>query len=1137
MPPLLSSASAPGAGSTAPVLEFQCLFTHDLRRKQKRWQDGRLKYHMFNKRVMAYDDRGNFVGDMHWRRDWDFDEGEEVELERGGVIVQVAECVGRHEQDLSELLDKPAREKEERQAAKAAARPAAPLSMHPLHTPAPRPRPPMNQDHFQTRHRPLLQVLGTPASPYGRAAVPADSPFEQRQKASETPGGDPGSQPSKRRKYNDAPSKMGYAQSLFGTPLVLSGAPMSSAPPRRTLALTSHLSHVTSLPPEDSQQASEPLVVPRPVVSHMDQALVSPGGAKAASLLRTRPEPDYPLPQVSRHFVQQGRDTLKGPNRRLESSKAAQEAGGSSGHGADTNDDASDKKSTLPTGPSKTSKKAPMLPKRHAAAPIVKDRAHHSRPEKERSVPDVAPANHVIVIDKVGEDGHGGNGHSPDMHETDSIPSAAERAIPDAPKRSSKQPQERKKKAPSPPSLRPTDNTGPGDTTPEVIQTGADTKEQPKEPRTELRLKSRQKGRLLMALDPPRKAKRPKAQVKKRFRDSLRKSPRQPKTAPIVEPATGNGVGPKKNFSMSQDFDPFASSPFAPETVVTKQRPPQSPQQKNTRSDGGDDVDVNVDVDESTTGQFGVASPDQDQSRSLKISRSRDAKSIHDMTESSEDDVVSRHVSPKRKKTLPKTKNNAKKNQQSDPPKMETKGAKNASTPEPINLESDGSLERQPSPRKSTRKSDRQAHNARILEEDSWIARRQAAEAQESTDEEMPQVPVGPRLASLSRKSVRSKEVIGFMMSSSPIVNTPRIPEFAPEPAVEDDPVPAAKSIRRQAGLEFMVTSSPDIDDAADTSGMEPGLPNENDSVLAVKDAHTSSNAEKAATPAITEDPIPAMESEGGDGKCPSILPISQGVPALHRHNSLPEAGNKGGSKDETDNAPSHNRQPGRLGLVRHRSAVFGAEKGSGSVGIISAASPNTINSHVTGLRNSGPLRQEATSTITRNQAVGVGEALQPAGNIDDLQTTLHNLSNLPELQNHHPMKDVPNIERPSAVVASRPTTIPPDPIPATAAAFDPLPPPPPPKITNPATRGRKAALKSDAKGQTPQSFLPAEQPVNPVLGRLVVMRAPEPVVQPAAAVNERPKRQMTFPGFAYARGGGPWSREAFDLLETGRPP
>jgi hypothetical protein len=40
----------------------------------------------------------------------------------------------------------------------------------------------------------------------------------------------------------------------------------------------------------------------------------------------------------------------------------------------------------------------------------------------------------------------------------------------------------------------------------------------------------------------------------------------------------------------------------------------------------------------------------------------------------------------------------------------------------------------------------------------------------------------------------------------------------------------------------------------------------------------------------------------------------------------------------------------------------------------------------------------------------------------------------------------------------------------------------------------------------------------------------------PAAGEEQRPKRVMRFPGFTSARDGGPWSREAHDLLEKGRP-
>ncbi|KAK4222561.1 hypothetical protein QBC38DRAFT_539516 [Podospora fimiseda] len=208
-------ATATG-GSSAPVLEFLCLFTHDLRRKQKRWQDGRLKFHTFNKRVMVYDDRGNFVGDMHWTRDYDFDEGEEVQVERGGVIVQVSECVGRQNQDLSELLDKRAREKEQRQS-RTVARPIAPAAQPQVRF--------EHADHPQPLHRPLHQFIGTPTGHHGRALVPTESPFERRQQqqADETPENKNDSRAAKRRKYDETPPrKMGYAQALFGAQLSLS---------------------------------------------------------------------------------------------------------------------------------------------------------------------------------------------------------------------------------------------------------------------------------------------------------------------------------------------------------------------------------------------------------------------------------------------------------------------------------------------------------------------------------------------------------------------------------------------------------------------------------------------------------------------------------------------------------------------------------------------------------------------------------------------------------------------------------------------------------------------------------------------------------------------------------------------------
>ncbi len=84
-------------------------------------------------------------------------------------------------------------------------------------------------------------------------------------------------------------------------------------------------------------------------------------------------------------------------------------------------------------------------------------------------------------------------------------------------------------------------------------------------------------------------------------------------------------------------------------------------------------------------------------------------------------------------------------------------------------------------------------------------------------------------------------------------------------------------------------------------------------------------------------------------------------------------------------------------------------------------------------------------------------------------------------------------------------------------------------RIMNPATRGRKAALKAHAAGQVPQSVLPAD--AAPL--RVSAIRA---VAPPTNNEAQPAKRKMTFPGFVSAHNNGPWSREAHDLLETGRP-
>ncbi|KAM0368130.1 hypothetical protein ACHAPY_011581 [Fusarium culmorum] len=211
--------------STATVVDFICLFTHDLKRKQKRWQDGVLKYHTFNKRVMVYDDRSHFIGDAHWQGGGDLEPGDEFELDRGSAIVQVSDCTGKREQDLTELLDKRAKEVEKRRSNAGTRTPGSTAAT--THTPGID----QNTPHFQLRHRPLNDLVGG-ATRIGRAVISPHSPYQAR-KMAESPARQQDSptedaRPSKRRRQEESPpSKMGHARALFGTTLTLT--PFSSS--------------------------------------------------------------------------------------------------------------------------------------------------------------------------------------------------------------------------------------------------------------------------------------------------------------------------------------------------------------------------------------------------------------------------------------------------------------------------------------------------------------------------------------------------------------------------------------------------------------------------------------------------------------------------------------------------------------------------------------------------------------------------------------------------------------------------------------------------------------------------------------------------------------------------------------------
>lgn len=172
---------------------------------------------------MVHDDRGHFIGDAHWQAEAHLDTGDEFELDRGAAIVQVSDCTGQREQDLSELLDKRAREVEKRRATAVSRTPRPSVGVAGSSS---------AQDqsaHFQLRHRPLSDMLGTP-SRIGRAAISPHSPYEARRMAQRTDQGDE-SRPAKRRKQEESPpSKSYHARALFGATLTLAPLPQSSRP-------------------------------------------------------------------------------------------------------------------------------------------------------------------------------------------------------------------------------------------------------------------------------------------------------------------------------------------------------------------------------------------------------------------------------------------------------------------------------------------------------------------------------------------------------------------------------------------------------------------------------------------------------------------------------------------------------------------------------------------------------------------------------------------------------------------------------------------------------------------------------------------------------------------------------------------
>ncbi|KAL9062974.1 MAG: hypothetical protein Q9157_008505 [Trypethelium eluteriae] len=184
-----NSNGVPLTQNTAPVIEFRCLYTHDVRRKSKRWQDGFLKFHTFNNRVMVYDVPRNFIGDTHWKDQDELQEGDEISLECA-VLVQVNEPIERSETDLTPLFEKRDKSSAKRLVGVQDKSRQSEFS-HKTRTAA----------QSQNRHKSLQALLGDSRGPHGKAVLHAQSPYEIRSSDAENDWPD---RPSSKRRKVDA---------------------------------------------------------------------------------------------------------------------------------------------------------------------------------------------------------------------------------------------------------------------------------------------------------------------------------------------------------------------------------------------------------------------------------------------------------------------------------------------------------------------------------------------------------------------------------------------------------------------------------------------------------------------------------------------------------------------------------------------------------------------------------------------------------------------------------------------------------------------------------------------------------------------------------------------------------------------
>jgi hypothetical protein len=855
--------------------------------------------------------------------------------------------------------------------------------------------------------------------------VPVESPFELRHRADENPDDRPDSHSSKRRKLDlTPPSKKTYAQNLFGATLTLSAAPVSSAPRR--------------LPgPLHRAQSGTPLPAEQDVPDNPTSYLVRQGqGALAGTSAQMEASNASAVGPTSRALQTHDRGYVPSEQERPDTEPRTLDLPRQNGtiSGSRMNNPcAATRSDARPT--SRTSRKPPTVadkPTTHGDSqlpPITHPTAASSVAQGPVGPELGTTLSQAIDLDV--------DRHSPERRE--------ERKLAPASNEGSRKQKPTKRKeaqqlaAPDVESMTTATQT-------------KDAKELPLEERTELRLKPRQKRGLLLLSEKKNKPTQRKARDALAVEQSRSsESPGEPANPAAAEPSFG--LEPAQNSSTAQPDDPFGSSPAAPRDPDSLSPPPSESEPVQGLDIGGS---ASTDLIPHKAGAVRT-----DKKRRSDESPEPQRPGVGDLG-SLRDRSTGRSPSPRSIGVKSRGKISTKIDE--GPSRTSNLGSEALQA----GLATGSILSRSVRQTRTTKTSDDQ--------ESSRINKRvRRANSNGSAGDELPQPPARPRLARLGRKSVRSKELIGFVPSSPDrYANSALLPFGARD-------------------FEF----AEDNDKAGDASLAEFGS---NGSLV--------SNETHVETEPLTEELQPFLPSKAASHAAP--------VP-LQRHNSLPNGGLAGGmtkvaSEDHLRAATTAqlDEPSRRRSLARHASAVL-PKKGKmdqNAPGVPSVPGPGGV---------AAPREEIAPGPKVSGRANP-----QPPSPLENttLPSRLHNDSlNLLE-QHAEPMNGGSDIAV-DACVAEGANKQSPD---------APAPGPSRPRIANPATRGRKAALKSHAAGQVPQSILPAEP------ASAVVSMRPPAAPRPDPAAAERPKRTMRFPGFSSARGGGPWSREAHDLLESARP-